>query len=68
MIIYFYGSQCEQSGGVGVVFITPKGVPIQCSFKLTFSCMNNNVEYKALILAMKIAIKFKIKKLNFIGD
>lgn len=68
MVIYFDGSRCEQSGGAGIVFITPQGVPIPYYFKLNFSCTNNNVEYEALILAIKIAIKLKLKKVKFIND
>jgi len=30
--------------------------------------MNNNAKYEALIVAMKIDIKLKIKKVKFIGD
>lgn len=68
MVVYFDGSICEQSRGASVVFITPQGVPIPYSFKLNFSCTNNNVEYEALILAIKLAIKLKWKKVKFIGD
>lgn len=64
MVIYFDGSRCEQSEGSDVVSITPQGIPIPYSFKLNFPCTNNNIEYEALILA----IKLKIRKVKFIGD
>jgi len=62
MVIYFDGSRCEKSGHAGVVFITTQGVPIPYSFKLNFPCINNNAKYEALILAIKIAMKLKLKK------
>lgn len=30
--------------------------------------MNNNIEYRDLILAIKIAIKLKLKRVKFIDD
>lgn len=68
MVIYFYGSRCDKSGGVGVVFIIPQGVPIPYSFKLNFPCINNNTEYESLILAIKTTMKLKSKRVKFIGD
>lgn len=53
MIIYFDDSHCEQMGDVGIIFVTPQGVPIHYLFKLAFSCTNNNDEYEALVLALK---------------
>ena len=68
MFMYFDGYRCEQSGGADIVFITLQGVPIPHSFKLNFPCINNNAEYEALILAIKIAIKLKVRKVKFISD
>jgi len=68
MTIYFDGSKCEKGGGVGVIFVTPQGIPLPYSFKLDFPCTNNNAEYEALILAIKIALKLKLQKVKFIGD
>jgi len=69
MKIHFDGLKCEKGGGLGVIFITPQGIPIPYSFKLDFPCTNNNnVEYEALILAIKIVLKLKIQKVKFIRD
>lgn len=43
-------------------------MPIPYSFKLNFRYTNNNVEYEALIIAIKIAIKLKVKRVKFVGD
>lgn len=69
--IHFDGSKCEKGGGSGVIFVTrhgPHGIPIPYSFKLNFPCTNNNAKYEALILAIKIALKLKLRKVKFIED
>lgn len=38
------------------------------SFKLSFDCTNNNVEYEALILGLILAIDMKYDYLNIYGD
>lgn len=58
----------QKSGGASVVFIAPQWVPIIYYFKLNFSCINNNVEYETLILAIRIIINIQQKKVKFIGD
>lgn len=68
MVIYFDGSICKKSGGVGVIFIMPQGVPIPYHFKINFPCINNNTKHEALILAIKIVMKLKLKKVKFIGN
>lgn len=66
--LYFDGSKCEQGGGIGIIFITPQGVPIPLSFTLKFTCTNNIVEYDALVLGLQTAIKLNLKKIKIIGD
>lgn len=68
MIIFFYGSHCESGGDVGVVFITPQGLPLPIYFKLSFECTNNNAEYEALILNLKLAIEMKYEQIKIYGD
>lgn len=68
MTIYFDGSHCEQGGGARVVFVTPQRVPMSICFKLSFECINNNVEYKALILGLKLAIDMTYENLKIYGN
>lgn len=64
MTIFFDGFHCEKGGGVRVVFVTPQRVPMQVSFKLSFEHTNNNVEYEALILGLKLAIEMKYEHIK----
>lgn len=45
--MYLDESKCKQGEDVEVIFFTLQVIPIPYSFKLSFSCMNNNVEYEA---------------------
>lgn len=58
--MYFDRSKCDQGGDIRVFFFISQGIPIPYSFNLAFPFMNNNAEYKALILDLRITIKLKI--------
>lgn len=68
MTVHFDGSCCEQGSGSCIVFLMPQEVPIPYSFKLDFPCTNNNAKYEALILSLKMTIKFKFKRIKIIRD
>lgn len=68
MIMFFYGSHCDRGNGDGFVFVTPQGMPMTFSFKLSFECTNNNSEYEALILGLKLANEMKYEHLKICGD
>ena len=54
--------------GVGIVLISPQNNVIPMSYKLSFKCTNNMVEYEALILGLKEAIKIGVTWLHIFGD
>ena len=53
---------------VRLVFFTLQGLPISYSFKLNFPCMNNNAEYEALLLDLKVTIELKFEHLLIYDD
>jgi len=55
------GSKSKQGAGVGVELIDPQGKSYLAAYRLQFSCTNNIVEYKALILGLVMAIKKRVK-------
>jgi len=61
MVIYFDGSRCEKSGGAGIIFVTPQGVPIPY-FKLNFPCTNNIDKYEVCYISHKDSHKIETKK------
>ena len=65
--MYFDGSPSWIDGGAGVVLEGGSGKEM-FSYKLTFPCTNNEAEYEALILGLKVAKEKGIKKLRILGD
>ncbi|XP_026396470.1 uncharacterized protein LOC113291113 [Papaver somniferum] len=62
------GSSNGEGNGIGVVFISPKGVRIADSFRLEFASTNNEIEYEAVIHALKLAIEMQIKEARITSD
>ena len=56
-VLKFDGFSMENSTGVGIVIILPKGIKTTLSFNLTFKCINNQVEYEALVIDLEILLE-----------
>jgi len=39
-----------------------------CSYKLAFECSNNEAEYEAMIIGLKILRKLNAKRISIYGD
>ena len=46
----------------------PDGEVLSYSYKFAYECMNNKVEYEALMLAIQILKGFQVKKVFIHGD
>ncbi|KAH9316988.1 hypothetical protein KI387_018757, partial [Taxus chinensis] len=68
MTLFFDGSKCQRGGGAGVILIPLGGEPMPLSFKLDFDCINNIVEYEALVLGLQVAYALDVKSINIFGD
>jgi len=44
----------NKGSGIGIVFITPEGFIIEQSFTLSFPATNNETEYEAVIIGLKM--------------
>ncbi|XP_059638838.1 uncharacterized protein LOC132281120 [Cornus florida] len=55
-------------GGAGVVLTHEEGRAQNLSYKLTFGCSNNTMEYEALVFVLLVAWEAKIKRLHVQGD
>lgn len=51
-----------------MVFIAPLGKRFKFSFRLTWLCTSNAIEYEAICLGLEQAHKMKIKNLMVFGD
>lgn len=51
---YFDGSRHKNGTRIGIMTISPKGIPTEFKFQIKDSCLNNKAEYEALIAQLKI--------------
>ena len=58
----------EKSVGAGIVIISPKGIKTTLSFNLAFKCTNNQAEYGALVIGLKIFMELETQEVHIIGD
>lgn len=66
--MYFDGVHFRTGVSVGIVFVSPKYIPILFSYRLELDCTNYNiVEYETLCLGLYLALDMKIKCLKVIG-
>lgn len=65
--IHFDGSFTFQGGGIGMVLKSP-GKEHMFTYKLGFSCSNNEAEYETQIVGLKAAKRLGIKRLKVFGD
>ena len=66
--IFLDGLRSKTSAGGGCILISPTNEKYNASFRFTFSCTNNVVEYEALANGLKWAIKQGIICLQVFGD
>lgn len=71
----FDGSVGKDGAGIRIWIRSPVFLPNKvpsnvrvCSYKLAFDCSNNEAEYEALIVGLKILKKLKAKRILVYGD
>ena len=53
--VYTDGSSNRQTGGAGVVLLSPEGDVVECMIRLDFPTTNNEAEYEALVVGLDLA-------------
>ena len=66
--MYFDGSLKLDGGGMGVLFISPKGEQLKYVFQILFKVSNNEAKYEALLHGLHLAVSLGIKRLLVYGD
>ena len=64
----FDGSKHQKGVGVGVVITSLKGVHKKFIYQLDVQCSNNQAEYEALIISLKLLKSLYVKTMQIIGD
>ncbi|XP_030958546.1 uncharacterized protein LOC115980437 [Quercus lobata] len=58
----------QRGSGVGLVLVSPEGITIEKSLRLSFSATNNEAEYEALLEGMSMIQKLGGKSVNMFSD
>jgi ribonuclease HI len=66
--MYFDSSLELGGGGVGVLFISPKGEQLKYVFQILFKVSNNEDEYEAVLHGLRLAVSLGIKRLLVYGE
>jgi ribonuclease HI len=66
--LFFDGSACKEGQGVGVVLISPRGAIFEQSVRLEYFCTNNQAEYEAILLGLRILSLMGVKHVEAFGD
>ncbi|KAL5548629.1 hypothetical protein UlMin_003860 [Ulmus minor] len=53
--IYVDGSSIDNCSGVGVILVSPERVRLSCALRFQFKASNNQAEYKALLVDLRLA-------------
>ncbi|XP_026450519.1 uncharacterized protein LOC113350590 [Papaver somniferum] len=69
-LLYFDDSATpsNNTGGAGVVLVSPTGEVFSHSFKLYFQCTNNSAEYEAFLIGLSISKQAGATRLEIRGD
>lgn len=67
-IITFDGSHTQKGVGVGVTIICPSGKTWKFMCQLKAGLSNNQAEYEALILGLRVLVTMKAKYTQVMGD
>ncbi|XP_026451457.1 uncharacterized protein LOC113351736 [Papaver somniferum] len=69
-LLYFDGFETpsNNTGGAGIVLVSPMGEVFSHSFKLDFQCTNNSAEYEAFLIGLSLAKRAGATRLEVRGD
>ena len=66
--VYVDGAANQRGLGVGLVLVSPKKITIEKSLWISFSAMNNEAEYEALLMGMMMVQKMGGKTVKVFSD
>ena len=66
--VYVDGVTNQRGSEVGLVLISPKKITIEKSLRLSFSAINNEVEYEALLIRMTMVQKMGGRAVEIFSD
>ncbi|KAL0427511.1 UNVERIFIED_CONTAM: hypothetical protein Slati_2925900 [Sesamum latifolium] len=67
-LLHVDGSSTAQGSGVGILITTPQGEDLEFAIKFDFKASNNEAEYEALVIGMRMAHETGAKHLLAYSD
>ncbi|XP_074376621.1 uncharacterized protein LOC141718139 [Apium graveolens] len=67
-LLFVDGSSTANSGGAGIILISPEVFKVQQALKFKFQATNNVAEYEALIAGLKLATELEVTIIDIFGD
>jgi hypothetical protein len=66
--LFFDGSSCGVGSGIGIVLISPRGESFEFSLPIERTAMNNQAEYQAILMGIKLLREIKADAVEIFGD
>ncbi|XP_057432184.1 uncharacterized protein LOC130724933 [Lotus japonicus] len=66
--MYFDGSRHKKGTGIGILVISPQGIPTKIKLGIEGECSNNEAEYEALLIGLETALNLGARELLIRGD
>nr|POE97692.1 hypothetical protein CFP56_06505 [Quercus suber] len=66
--VYVNGAANQKGSRVGLVLISPEKIVIEKSLRLSFTAINNKVEYEALLMGMSVVQRMGGKSVEIFSD
>ncbi|GJU31040.1 reverse transcriptase domain-containing protein [Tanacetum coccineum] len=63
-ILFTDGSSCTDGSGAGLILTNPEGIEFTYALRFRFDATNNEAEYEALIVGLRIAEQMGVKNLQ----
>ncbi|KAL0361889.1 UNVERIFIED_CONTAM: hypothetical protein Sradi_3873400 [Sesamum radiatum] len=67
-LLHVDGSSTIQGNGAGIVIASPQGEDLEFAVKFGFKASNNEAEYEALVIGMKMAYEAGVRHLITCSD
>ncbi|XP_076928697.1 uncharacterized protein LOC143592736 [Bidens hawaiensis] len=62
--LYTDGASNEEGSGAGLILVSPKGIKLTYAITLSFPSTNNEAEYEALLVGLRIAKEIRVRKVQ----
>ena len=66
--VFVDGVSSAMGADAGIVIITPEGIRLEHSFRLGFKASNNEAEYEAFIVGLRIAFDLGARDMEVYSD